>query len=448
MALKPRSAVFEASYVGAESLLTPGTPVAAARKLGALTFSLTPDATTDIYRPSGSKFATAGQLLRELTQVSGEGRPDFREIVYYLSSALTDPVISTPVGATTARQWAWTLNTAAPDNQRTLTLESGTDAVRAAHVSNVLLTDFTLTTDKQNAPSLSVAGFGKAMSDDHVRWLELANATGGTFTISLQFEGGSSATTAAINYNDTASDIQSAIAALVNVGAGNVIVTGGPADSSPVRIELVGARRDTQIASWSVDGSSLIGAGAEARLTRLTPGSSALDLELVTPVKADIFTSAVSFADLDAVEAAPGNSGAETDVFNYNWTITGRNEAYYPLNSNHGTTFAGTVENAPNATVSFAVASGNRSGFYLGALRSQTRLYQRLRLLGNFIETVGGNDLYQKLTIDTCFNISGISDLTSIAGNVLGHTFTGTWSVDPTTNRTTRVTLITDVTGL
>lgn len=59
--------------------------------------------------------------------------------------------------------------------------------------------------------------------------------TGGTFVLSF----GSHAT-AAINWNATAAQVQTALANLINVGAGNVICGGGPLPATPITIGFTG----------------------------------------------------------------------------------------------------------------------------------------------------------------------------------------------------------------
>lgn len=442
---KARSSVYETPRVGVEAIGATGVPVACNRQLSTLGWTITPAPNVDSYSPDGTKYDTGGTLISEQTNVKGDGRPDFRDIIYTASSALTDPVITTPAGATTARKWQWLLNSDAPDGQRTLSLEAGSDAIRAAYVAGVQITDFSITTNRQNAPALSVAGWGYAWSDDHVRWLKLTNATAGTFTITLQHSGGSAATTSAIAYNATASTIQAAIATLANVGTGNVRVTGGPASTQPVRIELIRERADVVLDAWTVDGTSLTGTSPTAALTRLTPGATPLNVRTVSPVKVDLFVSPTSFADLDTIMAVADNAGAEMDMFNFGWGITGRNTPYFPLNSNYGTGPAGSVESKPRTSISIDVMSGPRSGYFNGALRSQKPLYIRYRAKGDFIETVSGDDIYQMLTIDTCVHVTGISELKGIQNNVLGHTFTGAWQKDATTGRAAIMSLITDV---
>lgn len=70
----------------------------------------------------------------------------------------------------------------------------------------------------------------------HVTTLTLTGApTGGTFTLTY-----SAQTTAAIPYNATAGQIQTALEALSNMGEGEIDVAGGPITSAPVTITYLG----------------------------------------------------------------------------------------------------------------------------------------------------------------------------------------------------------------
>jgi hypothetical protein len=77
--------------------------------------------------------------------------------------------------------------------------------------------------------------------------------TGGTFTLSYAGQ-----TTPPLAYDAAASDVQSALAALSNIGAGNIFCGGGPLPALPLTVQFGGAI--TQPALVSGDGSALTGA--------------------------------------------------------------------------------------------------------------------------------------------------------------------------------------------
>lgn len=93
--------------------------------------------------------------------------------------------------------------------------------------------------------------------------------TGGTFTITYAF-----GTTAAIAYSATAGTVQTAIAALAGVGAGQVLVLGGPGPSTPWIVEWTGTLAGTAIATGTINGGSLTGNGG-VQITHTQPGVGA-----------------------------------------------------------------------------------------------------------------------------------------------------------------------------
>src|SRR5260221_13550271 len=74
----------------------------------------------------------------------------------------------------------------------------------------------------------SVAAGVQAQFDEVQQIALTGSPTGGTFTLTF---GGN--TTAAINWNDPASTVQTRLQALASIGAGNALVTGGPGPATP-----------------------------------------------------------------------------------------------------------------------------------------------------------------------------------------------------------------------
>jgi hypothetical protein len=83
-------------------------------------------------------------------------------------------------------------------------------------------------------------------------------ATGGSFTATY-----SGQTTGAIQWNAAAGAVQTALESLSNIDVGDVIATGGPLMTAPVRIEFTGLLARTNVAAMTVT-SSLTGAGSQA----------------------------------------------------------------------------------------------------------------------------------------------------------------------------------------
>jgi|GEM_PF-6194374 len=95
----------------------------------------------------------------------------------------------------------------------------------------------------------------------------ITGETGGTFTISVT-AGGSTQTTSGIAYNATASTVSNALAALSNVGSGNVSVTGSA--GGPYTITFAGYVGWLGAVKVAVDGTSLTGSSPAATATAVT----------------------------------------------------------------------------------------------------------------------------------------------------------------------------------
>lgn len=93
----------------------------------------------------------------------------------------------------------------------------------------------------------------------------ISNGTGGTFTITY-----SSQTTSAIDWDATASEVQTALEALSNIAPGDVEVTG---DAGNWQVEFMGSLAATNVGQMTLGLGSLTGGGAAVVTTR--PGAAA-----------------------------------------------------------------------------------------------------------------------------------------------------------------------------
>lgn len=98
-----------------------------------------------------------------------------------------------------------------------------------------------------------------------IQQILLANATGGTWTISY---GGQ--TTTALNWNATAAEVQNALAALSTIGIGNISVTNSGA-LTPYQLYFTGTLAYTALAIVTTT-SSLSGVGASITVTQIAAG--------------------------------------------------------------------------------------------------------------------------------------------------------------------------------
>lgn len=117
-----KNTIFQNVQIGIEG--TAGTPVAANRKL--LACSIVPKIRTeaDAFRAMGNKYPSFVTINKEWSEHSIEGRPTYNEILYLLSSLLSQPTPAQQAG-TAAYLWTFDSATSAADAGKTLTVEQG-----------------------------------------------------------------------------------------------------------------------------------------------------------------------------------------------------------------------------------------------------------------------------------------------------------------------------------
>lgn len=153
-----KASIFQTVQAGIET--TAGTPVAANKKLLAMSFEMQPKGQSTPFRAMGNKYASFVTLNKEWTDFSLSGLLTYNEILYALSSLLAEP---TPVqqGATTAYLWTFTSDTDGPDAGKTLTIEQG-DAVTAWRSAGVQVAGLTFTFNR-NGVTIGGAAIGEAI---------------------------------------------------------------------------------------------------------------------------------------------------------------------------------------------------------------------------------------------------------------------------------------------
>lgn len=157
-----RSSVAQVSQIGLEA--TPGTAVAATRRLGSLSISPSIQAETEMFRPEGLKFATVQTLNREWAEVDVEGTPTYEEVIIPLSGAVNTATVTqvmdgaTPTGA---YEWVFTPSSTDADNPKTFTLQRGQAGVQAEQFTHLLFTSFGLEVSRSG---ISLSGGGLARS--------------------------------------------------------------------------------------------------------------------------------------------------------------------------------------------------------------------------------------------------------------------------------------------
>lgn len=158
-----RQSVSQIQQIGKET--TPGTAVAATKRLGSMNIALGVNAETNMFKPQGAKFATVQALNREWATADVSGQPTYDEVIYPLSGVFGSPVTSqimdsaTPTGA---YQHVFSPKTDQADTPQTFTLESG-DAVQAEKAANLVFTAFGLSISRSEV-SMSGSALARAIT--------------------------------------------------------------------------------------------------------------------------------------------------------------------------------------------------------------------------------------------------------------------------------------------
>jgi hypothetical protein len=139
-----RSSITQSVQIGVET--TPGTAVAAGKRLGSMGFSIGPQTESTKLRPIGQKYPSLEILGKEWTEADVEGSPTYTELPYAFASAINAPTSVTQIMdvaiPTLAYKWIFTSNTFGDDTPKTFTVEQGS-AFRAHRVANAIFSEYT-----------------------------------------------------------------------------------------------------------------------------------------------------------------------------------------------------------------------------------------------------------------------------------------------------------------
>jgi hypothetical protein len=150
--------IFQLVQLGIET--TPGTAVAATKKLAAL--MIEPQIKSEIqkYRGTGYKFPAIASMAKEWVEADLSGPITYTELVYLLSSIMGT---TTPTAGTTDQTWVFNIDPDGADTPKTYTIEWG-DGTRALEFDYGLVNALTLSFSR-DACELSGTMLGSAITD-------------------------------------------------------------------------------------------------------------------------------------------------------------------------------------------------------------------------------------------------------------------------------------------
>jgi hypothetical protein len=146
---------------------TPGVAVTDGfKQLQSIGIEPSPTVEMDRFRPMGQKYQSFTTLGKEWVQAALSGRLTYTEIVYMLSSIVDTATITTPGGATLARNWNFQSNPTNDDAYKTFSVKHGS-SVRADEFTHGLVTELGFQFSR-NSVEVSGSMLGKALTDNAV----------------------------------------------------------------------------------------------------------------------------------------------------------------------------------------------------------------------------------------------------------------------------------------
>lgn len=156
-----RSALTQGVQVGVEA--TPGTSVAANKKLVSIGIDPGIEMEPSVFRPMGQKYPSVISPGKEWVEFDLEGVGNYSEVIYPLSSCLVAPGAPATVDGT-GRTWAFAPASAAEDTVKTFTVEQG-GVVRAHKFTHALVSELEFTFNRDGV-EIGGSGFGQSLSDN------------------------------------------------------------------------------------------------------------------------------------------------------------------------------------------------------------------------------------------------------------------------------------------
>jgi len=367
-----------------------GVRVAATRRLPGVNISLNPQAEFQLFRARGFNVPTTSVPQKMWANGTWNGIADYNQVVYPLSGLIGLQTVAepaTPGGATNARSWLFAPVSSGKDPlPKSFTIEEGDeDAVQVGEGLKFSSFGLEWTNDASNMTGNLFARFPidneplTTKTDEEETITESGAVTAGTFTITY-----SAQTTATIDFDATAAELQTALEALSNLAPGDVVVSGGPIYLAPVTIIFQGTLAGTNVTPITVD-SSLLTGGTYVVATTIAGGAdiTSIPQSPVSRMHVDIF--------VDDTFGALGTTKV-TQAYAGDFRIGDKVQPFWALNTDYDS-FQSTVRIAADITCSFSTPHNAQSRALYNAVRTNPWKWVRLLATGNEIDVGVNNEL-------------------------------------------------------
>jgi hypothetical protein len=375
------SAVTQASQIGLET--TESTAVAALKRLAGVSFSISPNVSTDELKRMGSRWPTLVSPGQVESKVSFTGKPCYPDLVYIMSGVHRSVTPTTPGGGTLSRLWTFLQSSTDEDDVSSYTIEQGNRKL-ARRAAGCIFTGYNFSWDTQKA-SIQGEGFGGKittgvrLSTDEVQAItKTGTVGGGTFDINNIVNPVTTEvkTLLLVPYSTTASALQTLFDALW--GTGLFLVGGGPLGGTPITVEFIGSFGSQDAALMTISSTNLTGGGSYAAATT-TPG--------VAPTQLDAFDVQPNHIKVYSDTTYGGIGGTKlTRVFSGSIAVGSMRGPLHVVDRDQAGAPVGHLEGVPTGEfrikiMADEVADTHLADIYLGSTR-----YFRIEAVGSVIE--------------------------------------------------------------
>lgn len=407
-------------------------------RLNGLSMMISPSVVTNPVRVPGL-MVQSGVTVDDLFAVASiSGRLDFNALLFILSGAFGQPTLSSLGGSPAAYQWDWTWKGRKPNRPVSFEAFSGF-AKRAEKAMGYISNSLSISGARPDGFDVSGDGFAKTPATgqtmgglvNEVQTLAITGTvSSGTFTITFNGE-----TTAAIDFDATASEIQTALLAIYGLETGDVLVTGGPAGTADVIFTFGGYYAGEDVSLMVVDSTNLVGGGSYD-IVETTPGD-----DVVYDVPQVVAGAITGDAYIDTTWAGLGTSQL-LDCLGMSVDIGERMGRVTPVNS--AQTSDGVIDiGEQDHTMALTLASNAVLDAEITKLIAGTPSFIRQKWTG---PTISGANKYL-LQIDACVVYSDIGESENTQ-EVDTRELTGALSLDPTSQNVLAIRLTNTMSSL
>lgn len=424
-----------------------GVRVAATRRLPSISISANPQNEFQAFRARGFNINTTSVIQKLWASGPWSGIVDYNQVVYPLGGliGLIGSAPTVPGGGTNSRSWLYQpVSSGADPNPVSFTMEEGGLTSDASGISSNVVqvatglkfSSFGLSWDNDNS-NMDGNLFCRfpidgqtltTLTDEEQQIAESGTVTAGTFTITY-----SAQTTAAIDFDATAAEIQIALEALSNLAPGDVVVSGGPIYLAPVIIIFQGTLKGTNVAQVTVDSTGLTGGTYVP--TTLTAGGAAITEVPQIPVSrmhVDIFVDD-TFGAIGTTKVAQAYAG--------DFRIGDKVQPFWALNTDYDS-FQSTVRIAADVNCSFSTPHNAASRTLFGAISTNPWKFVRLKATGNLIE----GSIFESIRVDVAAKFGAVEKQED-ANGVFGYKFNFQSQHNATMTRAYEIEVINTLTG-